>query len=42
MWTEEDDKARMGKTRTAFNLLNNIWKTKNLALKTALKTKLKM
>ena len=30
---EEDVKARIGKARTAFNILNNIWKT--------LKTKLK-
>ena len=34
--TEEDVQARIGKARTAFNMLNNIWKMKNLSLKTKL------
>ncbi len=33
--TEEDAKARIGKAKkTALNILNNIWKTKNPALRT--------
>lgn len=35
--TEEDVKARIGKARTAFNILNKIWKTKNISLNTKLK-----
>ena len=34
--TEEDVKTRIGKARTAFNILNNIWKSKNSSLKTKL------
>ena len=35
--TEEDVKSRIGKARTTFNILNNIWKTKNISLNTKLK-----
>ena len=35
--TEEDVKARIGKARTTFNILNKIWKTKNISLNTKLK-----
>lgn len=34
--TEDDVQARNGKARTTFNMLNNIWKAKNLSLKTKL------
>ena len=34
--TEEDVRARIGKARATFNMLNNIWKMKNLSLKTKL------
>ena len=33
--SEEDAKARIGKARTTFNILNKIWKT-NISLKTKL------
>lgn len=32
--TEEDIQLRIGKARTAFNILNKIWKSKNIPLKT--------
>ena len=35
--SEEDAKARIGKARTTFNILNKIWKTKNIPIKTKLK-----
>ena len=35
--SEEDAKARIGKARTTFNILNKIWKTKNKPIKTKLK-----
>ncbi len=35
--TDEDVIARIGKSRTAFNMLSKIWKAKNLSLKTKLK-----
>ena len=34
--TEDDVQARIGKARTTFIILNNIWKAKNLSLKTKL------
>ncbi|XDV29016.1 hypothetical protein PO909_032197 [Leuciscus waleckii] len=34
--TEDDVQARIRKARTTFNMLNNIWKAKNLSLKTKL------
>lgn len=34
--TEDDVKTRIGKARTAFNILNKIWKSKNISLKTKL------
>lgn len=34
--TEDDVQARIGKARTTFNMLRNIWKAKNLSLKTKL------
>ena len=34
--TEEDVCSRIGKARTTFNILNKIWKTKNISLKTKL------
>lgn len=34
--TEDDVQARIGKARTTFNMLNNIWKAKKLSLKTNL------
>ena len=30
-------KSKIGKARTTFNILNNIWKTKNISLNTKLK-----
>ena len=35
--TEDDVKARIGKARTTFNILNKIWKTHNISLNTKLK-----
>lgn len=35
--TEEDVRARFRIARTAFNILNKIWKSKNISLKTKLK-----
>ena len=35
--SEEDAKARIGKARTTCNILNKIWETKNIPIKTKLK-----